>query len=216
MDEVRILIADDHPLVREGLRRILELDPQLKVVGEVGDGQGAINQVRHLTPDVILMDLKMPGTNGIEASRVIRREFPEIRIIILTVAEDDDMLEVILAGASGYLLKDVEPNELLKAIHTVFEGMPAFHPLVTSRLLGEYNRLSLPVRKEDEISLLTEREKEVLGLIAQGESNKSIAHKLFISEKTVKNHITSIFRKLKVEDRTQAAILAIKRRMVEV
>ena len=211
MDGIRILIADDHPLVREGLRRILELDPQMKVVGEVGDGQGAINKTRILNPDVILMDLKMPGTDGIEASRVIRREYPEIRVIILTVADDDDMLEVIRAGASGYLLKDVEPGELLKAIHTVYEGRPAFHPIVTSRLLGEYNRLSMPVRKDDEISMLTEREKEVLSLIAQGESNKNIAHKLFISEKTVKNHITSIFRKLKVEDRTQAAIFAIKR-----
>ncbi|MGD0621931.1 MAG: response regulator transcription factor [Thermacetogeniaceae bacterium] len=216
MDGIRILIADDHPLIREGLRRILEMDPQIKVVGEVGDGQGAINKTRILDPHVVLMDLKMPGTNGIEASRVIRREFPEIRIIILTVADDDDMLEVIRAGASGYLLKDVEPVELLKAIHTVYEGRPAFHPIVTSRLLGEYNRLSMPVRKDDEISLLTEREKEVLGLIAQGESNKNIAHKLFISEKTVKNHITSIFRKLKVEDRTQAAIFAIKKRMVEI
>jgi DNA-binding NarL/FixJ family response regulator len=194
----------------------MELDPQMKVVGEVGDGQGAINKTRILNPDVILMDLKMPGTDGIEASRVIRREFPEIRVIILTVADDDDMLEVIRAGASGYLLKDVEPGELLKAIHTVYEGRPAFHPIVTSRLLGEYNRLSMPVRKDDEISMLTEREKEVLCLIAQGESNKNIAHKLFISEKTVKNHITSIFRKLKVEDRTQAAIFAIKRRLVEV
>ena len=216
MDGIRILIADDHPLIREGLRRILEMDPQIKVVGEVGDGQGAINKTRILDPHVVLMDLKMPGTNGIEASRVIRREFPEIRIIILTVADDDDMLEVIRAGASGYLLKDVEPVELLKAIHTVYEGRPAFHPIVTSRLLGEYNRLSMPVRKDDEISLLTEREKEVLGLIAQGESNKNIAHKLFISEKTVKNHITSIFRKLKVEDRTQAAIFAIKKRMFEI
>jgi len=216
LDGIRILIADDHPLIREGLRRILEMDPQIKVVGEVGDGQGAINKTRILDPDVVLMDLKMPGTDGIEASRVIRREFPEIRIIILTIADDDDMLEVIRAGASGYLLKDVEPGELLKAIHTVYEGRPAFHPIVTSRLLGEYNRLSMPVRKDDEISMLTEREKEVLGLIAQGESNKNIAHKLFISEKTVKNHITSIFRKLKVEDRTQAAIFAIKKRMVEV
>jgi DNA-binding NarL/FixJ family response regulator len=216
LDGIRILIADDHPLIREGLRRILEMDPQIKVVGEVGDGQGAINKTRILDPDVVLMDLKMPGTDGIEASRVIRREFPEIRIIILTVADDDDMLEVIRAGASGYLLKDVEPGELLKAIHTVYEGHPAFHPIVTSRLLGEYNRLSMPVRKDDEISMLTEREKEVLGLIAQGESNKNIAHKLFISEKTVKNHITSIFRKLKVEDRTQAAIFAIKKRMVEI
>jgi DNA-binding NarL/FixJ family response regulator len=192
------------------------MDPQIKVVGEAGDGQGAINKARILNPDVVLMDLKMPGTDGVESSRVIRREFPEIKIIILTVADDDDMLEVIRAGAGGYLLKDVEPGELLKAIHTVYEGRPAFHPIVASRLLGEYNRLSMPVRRDDEISLLTEREREVLALIAQGESNKNIAHKLFISEKTVKNHITSIFRKLKVEDRTQAAIFAIKKRMVEV
>lgn len=216
MDGIRVLIADDHPLIREGLRHVLEMDPQIKVVGEAGDGQGAINKARILNPDVVLMDLKMPGTDGVESSRVIRREFPEIKIIILTVADDDDMLEVIRAGAGGYLLKDVEPGELLKAIHTVYEGRPAFHPIVASRLLGEYNRLSMPVRRDDEISLLTEREREVLALIAQGESNKNIAHKLFISEKTVKNHITSIFRKLKVEDRTQAAIFAIKKRMVEV
>jgi DNA-binding NarL/FixJ family response regulator len=192
------------------------MDPQIKVVGEAGDGQGAINKTRILNPDVVLMDLKMPGTDGVEASRVIRREFPEIKIIILTVADGDDMLEVIRAGAGGYLLKDVEPGELLKAIHTVFEGRPAFHPIVASRLLGEYNRLSMPARKDDEISMLTEREREVLSLIAQGESNKNIARKLFISEKTVKNHITSIFRKLKVEDRTQAAIFAIKKRLVEI
>jgi len=216
LDGIRVLIADDHPLIREGLRHVLEMDPQIKVVGEAGDGQGAINKARILNPDVVLMDLKMPGTDGVESSRVIRREFPEIKIIILTVADDDDMLEVIRAGAGGYLLKDVEPGELLKAIHTVYEGRPAFHPIVASRLLGEYNRLSMPVRRDDEISLLTEREREVLALIAQGESNKNIAHKLFISEKTVKNHITSIFRKLKVEDRTQAAIFAIKKRMVEV
>jgi DNA-binding NarL/FixJ family response regulator len=216
VDGIRILIADDHPLIREGLRRILEMDPQITVVGEAGDGQGAINKARVVNPDLVLMDLKMPGTDGVEASRVIQREFPEIRIIILTVADDEDTMEVIRAGASGYLLKDVEPDELLKAIHTVIEGHPAFHPVVTSRLLGEYNRLSMPVRKDEELGLLTEREKEVLALIARGEPNKNIAHKLFISEKTVKNHITSIFRKLKVEDRTQAAIFAIKKRLVEV
>ncbi len=216
LDEIRVLIADDHPLIREGLRHVLELDPKIKVVGEVGDGQGAINLARALRPDVILMDLKMPGTSGLEASRVIRREFPDIRILILTVAEDEEMLEVIRTGASGYLLKDVEPAELLKAIYNVMEGKPALHPVVTRRLLGELDRLTAPKQEEDGISALTEREKEVLMLIAQGESNKGIAKKLFISEKTVKNHITSIFRKLRVEDRTQAAIYAIKKRIVEV
>lgn len=215
MEEIRILIADDHPLIREGLRHVLELDPRLKVVGEVGDGQGAINLARALQPDVILMDLKMPGTDGIVASRVIANEFPKIRIIILTVAEDESVLDVIRCGACGYLLKDVEPAELIKAIYNVMDGKPALHPVVTGKLLGEYSRLSSPVSRAEGIHALTEREKEVLMLIARGESNRNIARKLFISEKTVKNHITSIFRKLKVEDRTQAAIYAIKNRMVE-
>lgn len=217
MERVRVLIADDHPLIREGLRRVLELDSHIEIVGEVGDGQGAINLARSLHPDVILMDLKMPGTSGVEASRVIRREIPEIKIIILTVAEDEEMLEVIKTGASGYLLKDVEPAELLKSIYDVLEGKPAFHPVVTGRLLGEYNRLSSTTgsANEEGISALTEREKEVLSLIATGESNRGIARKLFISEKTVKNHITSIFRKIKVTDRTQAAIYAIKNHVVE-
>lgn len=217
MEEIKILIADDHPLIREGLRRVLELDPRLKVVGEAGDGQGAINLARALQPDVILMDLKMPGTDGVVASRVIANEFPKIRIIILTVAEDESMLDVIRCGACGYLLKDVEPAELIKAIYNVMEGKPALHPVVTGKLLGEYARLSSPPPSRGEgIEALTAREKEVLMLIAKGESNRNIARKLFISEKTVKNHITSIFRKLKVEDRTQAAIYAIKNRIVEI
>lgn len=126
------------------------------------------------------------------------------------------MLEAIRAGASGYFLKDVEPQELVKAIYNVMEGKPAFHPVVTGKLLGEFNRLSSSARKKDEIDTLTEREKEVLVLIAHGESNRNIARKLFISEKTVKNHITNIFRKLNVEDRTQAAIYAIKKRIVDI
>ncbi|CEO88385.1 response regulator [Syntrophaceticus schinkii] len=215
MEKIRVVIADDHPLIREGLRRVLELDENIEIAGEVGDGQGAINLARSLRPDIILMDLKMPGTSGKEASRVIRREMPDIKIIILTVAEDEEMLEVIKAGASGYLLKDVEPAELMKSIYDVLEGRPAFHPVVTGRLLGEYNRLSTATAKEEGISALTEREKEVLSLIAMGEPNRGIARILFISEKTVKNHITSIFRKIKVTDRTQAAIYAIKNNLVE-
>ncbi|MDR9755724.1 MAG: response regulator [Thermacetogeniaceae bacterium] len=215
MEKIRVLIADDHPLIREGLRRVLEMDPRIEICDEVGDGQGAINLTRTLHPDVILMDLKMPGTGGLEASRVIRKEMPDVKIIILTVAEDEEMLEVIKAGASGYLLKDVQPDELLKSIHDVVEGKPAFHPVVTGKLLGEYSRLSSR-DKDQGINNLTAREKEVLALIARGESNRGIARRLFISEKTVKNHITSIFRKIKVTDRTQAAIYAIKNHMVEI
>lgn len=215
MEKIRVLIADDHPLIREGLRRVLEMDPRIEICDEVGDGQGAINLTRTLHPDVILMDLKMPGTGGLEASRVIRKEMPDVKIIILTVAEDEEMLEVIKAGASGYLLKDVQPDELLKSIHDVVEGKPAFHPVVTGKLLGEYSRLSSR-DKDQGINNLTAREKEVLALIARGESNRGIARRLFISEKTVKNHITSIFRKIKVHDRTQAAIYAIKNHIVEI
>ena len=215
MEKIRVLIADDHPLIREGLRRVLEMDPRIEICDEVGDGQGAINLTRTLHPDVILMDLKMPGTGGLEASRVIRQGMPDVKIIILTVAEDEEMLEVIKAGASGYLLKDVQPDELLKSIHDVVEVKPAFHPVVTGKLLGEYSRLSSR-DKDQGINNLTAREKEVLALIARGESNRGIARRLFISEKTVKNHITSIFRKIKVTDRTQAAIYAIKNHMVEI
>jgi DNA-binding NarL/FixJ family response regulator len=214
MERIRVVIADDHPLIREGLRRVLELDSHIEIAGEAGDGQGAINLARKLHPDVILMDLKMHGTSGLEASRVIHKEMPDVKIIVLTIAADDEMLEVIRTGVSGYLLKDVKPAELLQAIYDVLEGKSAFHPLVTEKLLGEYNRLNTPSTKEG-IESLTEREKEVLSLIATGETNRGIADKLFISEKTVKNHITNIFRKLKVTDRTQAAIYAIKNHVVE-
>jgi two-component system response regulator DegU len=216
LGEIRVIIADDHPLVREGLRHVLELQQGIKVIAEVGDGQGAINRARSLKPDLVLMDLKMPGTNGLEASRVIRRELPEVKVLILTVADDNDMLEGIRTGANGYLLKDVEPAELLRAISDVLAGRPAMHPAVTGALLGEYQRLSTPDSSREGMDSLTEREKEVLSLIADGESNRVIAGKLYISEKTVKNHITSIFRKLEVEDRTQAAIYAIKHHLVEI
>lgn len=216
MEAIKVLIADDHPITREGLRHVLASDPDIEIVGEAGDGQGAINKARALHPDVVLLDLKMPGTDGMEAGRVIRGEVPDVKIIFLTVAEDEEMLEAIRAGANGYLLKDVEPGELLKAIHNVMEGKPALHPVVTGRLLGEFNRLSLAVNGDDNFNSLTEREKEVLALIARGDSNRSIASKLFISEKTVKNHITSIFRKIEVSDRTQAAIYAIKKHLVKI
>lgn len=214
MERIKVVIADGHPLFREGLHRVLETDPQIELAGKAGDGQGAINLVRKLHPDVILMDLKMPGTSGLEASIVIRREMPDVKIIVLATATDEKMLEVIRIGASGCLLKDLKPAELLQAIHDVMEGKRAFHPLVTEKLLVECDRLD-GIPANEGIVALTEREKEVLSLIAKGEKNRGIADELFISEKTVKNHITNIFRKLKVEDRTQAAIYAIKNHVIE-
>ena len=214
MERIRVVIADGHPLFREGLHRVLETDPQMEIAGEAGDGQGAINLARKLHPDVILMDLNMLGTSGLEASRVIHREMPDVKIIVLAIAADEDMLEVIRIGVSGCLLKDVKSTEVLQAIHDVMEGKHAFHPLVTEKLIGEYGRLNAPPTNAG-IAALTAREKEVLSLIAKGEKNRGIAGQLFISEKTVKNHITNIFRKLKVKDRTQAAIYAIKNHMIE-
>jgi DNA-binding NarL/FixJ family response regulator len=214
LSEIRVCIADDHALVRQGLARVLELEPRIRVVGEAGDGQGAVNLAHKLRPDVILMDINMPGTNGIEASRLINRDLPNIRIIALTVYDDDRVFEVIRAGVSAYILKDVEAEDLIRAIIDVHEGSSIIHPRVTGKLLGEFARLSNSEGDGGHISRLTQREKEILGLIAKGEANREIAQNLYISEKTVKNHITSILRKLHVHDRTQAAIYAIKYKLV--
>ncbi|NLK52186.1 MAG: response regulator transcription factor [Syntrophomonadaceae bacterium] len=215
LDEIRVCIVDDHALVRQGLARVLELEPRIQVVGEAEDGQTAVNLVRQLQPDVVLMDINMPKTDGITASRMINQEFPDIRIIALTVYDDDRVFEVIRAGVSAYILKDVNAEDLIQAIIDVHKGRSIIHPRVTGKLLGEFARLSKQGTNGSCINLLTQREKEVLELIARGQANREIAQRLYISEKTVKNHITSILRKLHVNDRTQAAIYAIKSKMVE-
>ncbi|NLC08017.1 MAG: response regulator transcription factor [Syntrophomonadaceae bacterium] len=214
-DEIRVCIVDDHALVRQGLARVLELEPRIQVVGEAGDGLGAISLANELRPDVILMDINMPGTDGIEASRIINRDHPNTRIIALTVYDDDRVFEVIRAGVSAYILKDVEAEELIRAIIDVHEGRSIIHPRVTGKVLGEFTRLSNSEGDGSHLDRLTQREREVLELIAKGEANREIANRLYISEKTVKNHITSILRKLNVHDRTQAAIYAIKCKLVE-
>ncbi|MBC7075367.1 MAG: response regulator transcription factor [Syntrophomonadaceae bacterium] len=210
MDKIRVLIADDHPMVREGLRKILELDEKIEIVTEVGDGQGAINIARKERPDVILMDINMPGTDGIVATQVITRELPETRVIALTIYEDEEVVEMVKAGVSAYVLKDVAGAELVATIHRVMNGEVVIHPRVANRLVNELNR---PRQKKDDIKL-TRREKDVLSLLVKGYSNKEIADAVFISEKTVKNHLTSIFRKLGVKDRTQAAVYALKNSIV--
>jgi len=210
VDKIRVLIADDHPMVREGLRKILELDEKIEIVTEVGDGQGAINIARKERPDVILMDINMPGTDGIVATQVITRELPETRVIALTIYEDEEVVEMVKAGVSAYVLKDVAGAELVATIHRVMNGEVVIHPRVANRLVNELNR---PRQKKDDIKL-TRREKDVLSLLVKGYSNKEIADAVFISEKTVKNHLTSIFRKLGVKDRTQAAVYALKNSIV--
>jgi two-component system response regulator DegU len=214
---IKVVIVDDHPLMREGLRKILEMNEAIEVVDEAGDGQGAINIARRLKPDVILMDINMPGTNGIEATRVIKRELPGVGIIALTIHEEEEyVLELVRAGVSGYVLKDINPAKLIETIKTVAQGHSIIDPSITSKIFGEISRLGKYRRSREDWETLTDREMDVLKLMAQGCSNKEIANNLSISEKTVKNHITNIFRKLEVDDRTQAVLFAIKHRLVEV
>lgn len=206
MGKIKVIIADDHVLVREGIRKLLEIDNNIEVLTEVGDGQGAINMARKERPDVILMDVNMPGTDGIMATRVIKREHPNIKIIALTIYEDEQVVEMVKAGVSAYVLKDVAGAELINTIHKVMAGEVVIHPRVANRLVRELNRTD---NKQETINL-TRREKDVLALLVKGSSNKDMADALFISEKTVKNHLTSIFKKLGVKDRTQAAVFALK------
>ncbi|ABI67538.1 response regulator [Syntrophomonas wolfei] len=210
MDKARVVIADDHVLVREGLRKLLELDSNIKVIDEVGDGQGAINIARKEKPDIIIMDVNMPGTDGIVATRVIKRELPSVRIIALTVYEGEEVVDMVKAGASAYILKDVAGSELVDTIHRVMNGEVVIYPRVANRLVRELRQSE---NRKSEIRL-TKREKDVLTLLVKGNTNKEMAEVMFISEKTVKNHLTSIFRKLGVKDRTHAAIYALKNRIV--
>lgn len=220
MQEIRVLIADDHALIREGITKVLSLEPKIVVVGEASDGEEAVARARELKPHIILMDLNMPRVSGIEATRLVRQELPQVKIIALTVHDDDQRIfEVIKAGVSGYILKDVDPGSLLKTILAVHSGEIVIHPTVTSRLLGEFHRLTEVAQAAEEreaiAELLTHREMEILKHIAKGKSNREIAESLCISEKTVKNHISNIFRKIQVEDRTQAALFAVKTKLVE-
>ncbi|MBS4025454.1 MAG: response regulator transcription factor [Clostridia bacterium] len=216
MEPVRVLIVDDHILIRQGLRKILGLDPKIKVVDEAGDGQGAINLVRKLRPQVVLMDINMPGVNGIDATRIIKKELPQTGIIALTVHQDEEYVyELVRVGVSGYILKDVNPEILVETILKVARGESVIDSAITTKLLMEFNRLAVGKEEKDKLEELSERELQVLKLIAKGHTNKQIGLELYISEKTVKNHITNIFRKLKVDDRTQAALCAIKAKLVQ-
>lgn len=221
MEHIQVLIADDHALIREGLGKVLSLEPRIQVVAVAANGQEAVEKSLEYQPKVVLMDLNMPQTNGVEAIKILRKELPGIRIIALTVHDDDEkVFEVIKSGVAGYVLKDIAPDVLINTILAVGAGETVIDPMVTVKLMGEINRLrevaSTAEERENVLDLLTHRELEILKLIAKGNSNKDIADLLMISEKTVKNHISSIFRKIKVEDRTQAAVFAIKTKLVEV
>lgn len=210
---VTVLLADDQPLLRRGFRMILEAEGDLQVVGEADDGEAAVELARRHVPDVVLMDVRMPGVDGIEATRRITAAEPAVRILVLTTFDVDEYaFGALRAGASGFLLKDVRPAELVAAVRTVASGDAVVAPRVTRRLLEEYaSVLPLPEGGESrypELSTLTDREREVLLSVAQGLSNGEIAEALFVSETTVKSHVGRILSKLGLRDRVQVVVLA--------
>jgi two-component system, NarL family, response regulator LiaR len=207
---VRVLITDDHGVVRQGLKMFLSLDPELEVVGEAADGEEALRMARDLSPDVVLMDLVMPVMDGISATGAIRSELPDVEVIALTsVLEDASVTGAVKAGAIGYLMKDTEAEELGRAIKAAAEGRVHLAPEAAARLMRE-------VRTPESPETLTERETEVLQLLARGKANKQIATNLYVTEKTVKAHVSSILAKLGVQSRTQAALYAVRAGLVSV
>ena len=214
-EKIRVLIADDHQVVRQGLRTFLELHDDIQVVGEAGDGLVAVEMAQQLHPDVILMDLVMPRLDGISATRQVKSSAVDIKVIALTsFTEDDKIFPAIQAGASSYLLKDISPDNLVEAIRAAYHGEARLHPEIARRLMQQVSQqTSLP--RESQVDDITEREREVVRLVAQGRSNHDIAQELVISEKTVKTHISNILSKLNLQDRTQLAIYAIKKGLVD-
>lgn len=211
-EKISIVLVDDHAIVRQGLRTYLELQPDMEVLGEASNGTEGIAMVRDLLPDVVLMDLVMPNMTGVEATRAITAVAPSTRVIVLTsFSEDEQVFASIKAGAQGYLMKDVLPQELVRAIRTVYRGEAQLDPEIARKLMQEFTNPQPVAPKHD----ITERELEVLRLIAQGKSNKEISEDLVLSEKTVKTHVSNILQKLHLSDRTQAAVYALRQRIVD-
>jgi DNA-binding NarL/FixJ family response regulator len=207
---IAVLLADDQPLLRRGFRMILEAEPDLTVTAEAGDGAEAVDLTRRHAPDVVLMDIRMPGTDGIEATRRITVAHPGVRVLVLTTFDlDEYAFGALRAGASGFLLKDVRPAELVAAIRTVAAGDAVVSPRVTRRLLEEYAQVLPPSGDQyPQLAALTDREREVLVLVARGLSNAEIASNLYVSEATVKSHVGRILSKLGLRDRVQVVVLA--------
>jgi two-component system, NarL family, response regulator LiaR len=212
-ERIRILIVDDHVLVRKGLRMLISGSPDMEVVGEASNGVEAVEQSQVVNPDVILMDLQMPRMGGIEAIREIKKRDPQMKILVLTsFADDDKVFPAIKEGASGYLLKDSLPSELMEAIQVIYQGQPFLHPMITERLMRGISHPETSHAREEK---LTRREVEVLKHVAAGKSNHEIAEKLVVSERTIDTHLGSILSKLHLANRTQAALYAIKEGWVD-
>jgi NarL family two-component system response regulator LiaR len=206
--DIRVLVVDDHPVVRQGLRSFLSSREGIEVVGEAADGEAALGELRRLRPDVVLMDLVMPGACGVAAIRRITAEHPEVRTLVLTsFSSEDDVIPAVAAGAVGYLLKDVAPVELEAAVRAAFRREATLSPEVMTRVMAEVARGSATTA---ELDGLTPREIDVLRLLAAGRSNRALATELYVSERTVKAHVSNILAKLQVTDRTQAALWAVR------
>ncbi|MBA2175554.1 response regulator transcription factor [Halobacillus locisalis] len=221
----RIVLIDDHKLFREGVKRILDFESSFEVVAEGDDGTSAVHLIEQYMPDVVLMDINMPSMNGVEATAEVTKKFPDMKVIILSIHDDENYVtHALKTGAQGYLLKEMDSDALIEAIKVVSEGGSYLHPKVTHNLVAEYRRLSetngsnayRTIEYRKPLHLLTRRECEVLQLLADGNSNRGVAESLYISEKTVKNHVSNILQKMNVNDRTQAVVTAIKNGWVEV
>ena len=211
-EKITVVLVDDHAIVRQGLRTYLGLQPDIEVVGEAGDGREALAKVRETLPDIVLMDLVMPNVDGVDATRQVTALSPSTRVIVLTsFSEDEKVFASIKAGAQGYLMKDVLPQDLVRAIRTVHRGEAQLDPEIARKLMQEFTNPQPTAPKHD----LTEREMDVLRLIAQGKSNKEISEDLVLSEKTVKTHVSNILQKLHLSDRTQAAVYALRQKIVD-
>ena len=218
-ERIRLMIADDHELFRRGLRMVLEDEDDIEVIDEAGDGEVAVDLAREHAPDVVVMDVRMPGLSGIEAARRIKEEEPGTKILVLTISdEEDDLYEAIKAGANGYLLKEISIDEIAHAVRSVHSGQSLISPSMASKLLDEFAAMIKKEEQKEEVPAprLTPREMEVLEHVAQGMNNREIAKALFISENTVKNHVRNILEKLHLHSRMEAVVYAVREKLLEI
>ena len=218
-ESLRVLIVDDHGLFRKGLQMVLQQEPDLEVVGEGADGQEAVEKAQELMPDVVLMDVRMPKRGGIEATQQIKELLPHAKILMLTISDDEaDLYDAIKAGAAGYLLKEIPSEEVADAIRGVWAGQSRISPSMAAKLLTEFQAMSKRAEERSQLPSpkLTEREMEVLRLVAKGLNNRDIAKDLFISENTVKNHIRNILEKLQLHSRMEAVVYAVREKLLEI
>ncbi|HLB61476.1 MAG TPA: response regulator transcription factor [Actinomycetota bacterium] len=218
-ERLRVMVVDDHALFRRGLEMVLEHEEDIDLVGEASDGAEAVQKAQELMPDVVLMDVRMPKRSGIEAAREIRDVMPHVKILMLTISDEEaDLYEAIKAGASGYLLKEIPIEEVADAIRSVWQGQSRISPSMASKLLTEFAAISKAADERPPMPSprLTDREMEVLKLVAQGKNNRDIAKELFISENTVKNHIRNILEKLHLHSRMEAVVYAVREKLLEI